>query len=82
MAIIHFNDPRLHRFTGEARAVEVHADSYRDAVEVLARKFPGIESLIGEEMVVAIDGIIIQDPWLDPLKPDSEVFFMAKLGGG
>jgi hypothetical protein len=33
-------------------------------------------------MAVAIDGQIYQDPFLEPISPNSEVFFLPRIGGG
>jgi hypothetical protein len=33
-------------------------------------------------MAVAIDGEIFQDAYLAPLRPDSEVVLIPKIGGG
>jgi len=33
-------------------------------------------------MAAAIDGEILQDAYLAPLKPDSEIYLIPKIGGG
>ncbi len=81
MAKVFFNE-RLRAFTGSTESVDVDAANYRELVGVLAAQFPGIESVIANDSAVAIDGVIISEPWLDPLQPDSEVHFLARLGGG
>jgi hypothetical protein len=37
---------------------------------------------IDERMTVAIDGEIFQDAYLVALNPDSEIYLIAKIGGG
>ena len=37
--------------------------------------------LIGK-VAVAIDGDIIHDPFLDPVGPNSEVYFLHRIEGG
>lgn len=81
MATVFFNE-RLREFTGEIDRVEVEAATYRELVRVLAERFAGIESVIENDSAVAIDGVIINEPFLEPIAPDSEVHFLARLGGG
>ena len=33
-------------------------------------------------MAIAIDGEIYADPFLEPIGPDSEVYFLPRIGGG
>ena len=37
---------------------------------------------IEKSMAVAIDGEIFQDAYLAPLKPESEIYLIPKIGGG
>ena len=46
------------------------------------RRFPGLGRQIEESMAVAIDGEIFQDAYLAPLKPESEIYLIPKIGGG
>jgi hypothetical protein len=48
----------------------------------LEARWPGLRAAIEEDMAVVIDGDIIDTPLLEPLAEDSEVHFMARLGGG
>ena len=50
-------------------------------LESLERRWPGCEAVLGK-CAVAIDGQIYQDAFLEPLEPDSEVFFMQRIEGG
>jgi molybdopterin converting factor small subunit len=70
------------RLTGGATEVEVSADTVRRMIAELDRRFPGLGRQIDESMAVAIDGEIFQDAYLAPLKPDSEVVLIPKIGGG
>ena len=68
---------------GEAAVeLEVEADTFRRMVLELDRRFPGLGRQIDESMAVAIDGEIFQDAYLAPLKPDSEIYLIPKIGGG
>lgn len=70
------------RFTGGETAFDVEADTVRRLIVELDRRFPGLGHQIDEGMAVAIDGEIYQDAWQAPLKPDSEVVLIPKIGGG
>ena len=55
----------------------------RAVIRALDAKFPGIgEVLSGSSMAVAIDGDIIQDPLLEDVGPNSEVYFLPAIRGG
>ncbi|HEX5455419.1 MAG TPA: MoaD/ThiS family protein [Stellaceae bacterium] len=70
------------RFTGGESEFDVEADTVRRMMVELDRRFPGLGRQIDEGMAVAIDGEIYQDAYLAPLKPDSEVVLIPKIGGG
>ena len=48
----------------------------------LEERFPGIGPELEREMAVAIDGEIYQDPFLETIAPESEVYFLPRIGGG
>ena len=70
------------RFTGGETVFEVDADTVRRMILELDRRFPGLGRQIDEGMAVAIDGEIYQDAYQAPLKPESEVVLIPKIGGG
>lgn len=70
------------RLTGGLSEFEVTADTVRRMIAELDRRFPGLGHQIEEGMAVAIDGEIFQDAYQAPLKPDSEVVLIPKIGGG
>ena len=65
----------------QSRELQVAADSYRDLVEQLNARWPGMAEAL-EDYAVAIDGHIYQEAFLEPLRADSEVYFMPKIEGG
>jgi molybdopterin synthase sulfur carrier subunit len=67
--------------TGGVRELEVSAENVRELLLALADRFPGSESVLAKS-AIAIDGQIYQDAYLEPIGPDSEVFFMLRLEGG
>ncbi len=70
------------RFTGGVTELEVKADTFRRMVLELEGRYPGLGRQIEESMAVAIDGEIFQDAYLAPLRPDSEIYLIPKIGGG
>jgi len=80
MAKIVFPD-HLTGNTGGVRELEVECKNFRSLVRALDAKWPGIEDVL-TKTAVAIDGQIYQDAWLEPIQPNSEVFFMQRIEGG
>ncbi|HWA62154.1 MAG TPA: MoaD/ThiS family protein [Caulobacteraceae bacterium] len=70
------------QFTGGVAELEVQADTVRRLILELDRRFPGLGEFVDRRMAVAIDGVIHQDAWASPLRPDSEVYLIPKIGGG
>jgi sulfur-carrier protein len=70
------------RLTGGLTEFDVEANTVRRLILELDRRFPGLGEQIDESMAIAIDGEIHQDAYLSPLKPDSEVVLIPKIGGG
>jgi hypothetical protein len=70
------------RFAGGVTELEVEANNLRRMVLELDHRFPGLGRQIDEGMAVAIDGEILQDAYLVPLNPESDVYLIPKIGGG
>jgi len=70
------------QFTGGAIQFDIDADTVRRLVAELDRRYPGLGPWLDRRMAVAIDGEIHQDAWTSPIGPQSEVFFIPKIGGG
>ena len=70
------------RFTGGQSEFDIEANTVRRMITELDRRFPGLGHQIDEGMAVAIDGEIFQDAYLAPLKPESEIYLIPKIGGG
>jgi hypothetical protein len=81
VAKVFFPD-HLTQYTAGLRELEVRAASFRDLVAQLETRFPGISNVLIGKVAVAIDGDIIHDPFLDPVGPDSEVYFLHRIEGG
>lgn len=80
MARVVFPDHLL-SVSGGVRELNVAAANVRDLLIELEALFPGSEDTLAKS-AIAIDGQIHQDAYLEPIGPDSEVFFMLRLEGG
>ena len=70
------------QYAGGQTEFEIEAADVRRLVAVLEERFPGIGPEINRETAVAIDGLIYQDPFLERIESDSEVYFLPRIGGG
>lgn len=77
-----FFDGNLRRHTSGLEKLEIDVTSYRDLLEALEQRYPGIEADIEGKMMVAIDGEMIFDPFLESISPHSEVHFLPKITAG
>ncbi|MDR3475888.1 MAG: MoaD/ThiS family protein [Devosia sp.] len=69
-------------FTGGVGAFDVEATSVRRLILALDQRYPGFGAYIDRRMAFAIDGVIHQDAYAEPLAEDSEVCLIPKIGGG
>jgi sulfur-carrier protein len=77
-----FIPDHLTQYTAGVRELDVNAASFRDLVDKLEDRFPGVAAVLMGKVAVAIDGHIIHDPFLDPIGPESEVYFLHRIEGG
>ncbi len=70
------------RFTGGKTEIEVAAGDVRELLRALDALYPGLGTDLGTDTAIAIDGEIFQDPYLEPIAADSEVYFLPRIGGG
>jgi hypothetical protein len=80
VAKVVFPDSYLSVTDGE-REITSSASNYRELEMELIARWPDLAELL-ERTAVAIDGQIFQDALLEPIGPNSEVFFMARIEGG
>ena len=72
----------LERLAGEPRA-DIDADNYAGLIRALTSKFPALDAGELEDMAIAIDGMIIQEPaFTEAVGPSSEVHFLQRIEGG
>jgi molybdopterin converting factor small subunit len=72
---------RLLHLSGVQRVVETRAETVRDLMLELEQRCPGFRDALGR-VAVAIDGQIFQDAFLEPIGPESEVYFLPRIEGG
>lgn len=83
MARIILTDSLSKQFTDGNSDFEIVAPSVRSLIRELDNRYPGLGTQISDgTLSVAIDGDIYQDAFLEELRPDSEVAFLPKIGGG
>ena len=70
------------QFCGGETEFNIDAADVRSLLTLLEVRFPGIKPELEREMAVAIDGKIYQDPFLEKIASDSEVYFLPRVGGG
>ena len=66
---------------GEA-TVEVEAKNFKEVLEQLEHRFPGLKPQISRGVSLAIDGVIYRESWFTPVQADSEVVLMPLMVGG
>jgi molybdopterin converting factor small subunit len=71
----------LREFTGVER-VELAARDVRGVVAALEERYPGFQERLGDRFAVAIDGEIVQEPWLEVVPTGSELHFLPQIAGG
>jgi molybdopterin converting factor small subunit len=70
------------QFTGGLAEFDVEADTVRRLISELEARFPGLGDYVERRMSIAIDGEIHQDAWFSPIRPNSEIYLIPKIGGG
>jgi molybdopterin converting factor small subunit len=71
----------LTQYTGGVETVDIDAARVVELIAVLRDRFPQIAEQL-DEMAVAIDGEIYQDPGYQRLRADSDVHLVPRIAGG
>jgi molybdopterin converting factor small subunit len=71
----------LRPYTGGEERVQIEAKRVKELIDALVARWPALEEPLSQ-MAVAIDGEIHGSALFRPLRPDSEVHFLPKIGGG
>ena len=82
MAQIILTSGLSNQFTSGQTDLEIDADDVRTLISALDKLFPGIGDELKREMAIAIDGQIYQEPFLEKIGTNSEVYFLPRIGGG
>jgi sulfur-carrier protein len=69
-------------YTGGQGEFEVEAANVRQLLERLAATHPELAAHLEHGIAVAIDGVIYQDAWLQPIGDASEVVVIERIAGG
>lgn len=72
----------LRQLTDGETELDLDARDVRGVLRALGERFPRMAAHLEEGIAVAIDGEIYQDALFAPVRPDSEVHIMPKIGGG
>ncbi len=70
------------RYTAGVREFEIEAKNLRGVLREMDRLYPGLGERLEEETTVAIDGVLHEVGYFQPIPEGSEVFFIPKLEGG
>lgn len=70
------------QYTDGKTEFEIDASTVRAVIRKLDAEYPGIGKAIEIDMAVAVDDEIYQEPLLETVNPESEVYFLPRIGGG
>lgn len=62
--------------------VEVEGGTFKEVLDALAAKYPGLKPQIERGVSLAIDGRVYRNSWFTEVAPDSEVVLMPYMKGG
>ena len=69
-------------FAGGVTHLDIPASDVRQLLKALDERFPGLGQRLRTRTAIAIDGEIFQEPFLEPVGADSEVYFLPAIEGG
>lgn len=69
-------------FAGGVTDHVIDCGDVRALLRALDARFPGLRARLTTATAIAIDGEIYQDPWLEPIGTNSEVYFLPAIEGG
>ena len=70
------------RYTGGVKEFEIQAKNLRGVIKALDERYPGLGECLELETTVAIDGVINEVNYYEPVRPGCEIFFIPKIEGG
>ncbi len=72
----------LRQFTDGQAEVEVEARNFKELLDQLKERYPGLTPQIERGVSLALDGRIYREAWFTEIGPDSEVVLMPYMAGG
>lgn len=72
----------LRDFADGQEVVEVDARNFKELLDALVAKHPGLKPQIDRGVSLAVDGLVYRNSWFTEVKPDSEVVLMPYMQGG
>ena len=72
----------LRRYADGLAEVEVEASTFKQLLDELSARYPGLKPQIARGVSVAIDGRVYREAWFTPIKPESQVVLMPYMVGG
>jgi molybdopterin converting factor small subunit len=70
------------RLVGGVESIDVDVATVAELLAVIQDRFPELARRLGEGMSVAIDGEVMSNADYEPLRADSEVYFLPPMSGG
>lgn len=77
-----FFPEQMRRHVKGTASIDLQVQDYRELMQALTERFPGIDGQIENQMIVAIDGEIIHNPFLEKIAENAEVYFLPKINAG
>ena len=62
--------------------VSVPGSNFKEVIDNISLKYPGLKPQITRGISLAIDGKIYKESWFTPINEDSEVVLMPYMQGG
>ena len=78
--LLDFITPELQ--PAEESHLEIDASNIRQLISQLDQRFPGIAQKLQQGIAVAINGEIFNDPLLESVDEECEVYFLPAIEGG
>jgi sulfur-carrier protein len=67
---------------GGIAELDIEATNIREMLARLGERIPELAPMLEKGVAVSVDGRIYRGAFLQPIKPDSEVFILPQLVGG
>lgn len=65
-----------------AEWVEVEASNFKELLDALVAKHPGLAPQIKRGVSLSLDGVIYREAWFTEIGPENEIILMPYMVGG